>query len=114
MNTPEPGAFSDSRPWTVIPETMRWREGIDALRERTQAQLPELVRRKGLPPLGRFVDAGLRIVSALTAWAFHERRGDASTSRSGLSRRLRLAFEKLGPAYINLCQIVSSGRGLFP
>jgi ubiquinone biosynthesis protein len=114
VSTPEPGAFSDARPWIVSPETMTWRAGIDALRERTQAQLPELVKRSGLPPLGRFLEAGLAIGGALAAWTLRERRGDASTSRSGVSRRLRAAFEKLGPAYIKLGQIVSSGRGLFP
>jgi ubiquinone biosynthesis protein len=93
---------------------MRWREGIDALREQSQAQLPELVRRSGLPPLGRFLEAGVLIGAALGAWALRERGRGASASRSGLSRRLRLAFEKLGPAYIKLGQIVSSGRGLFP
>src|SRR5207237_123507 len=30
------------------------------------------------------------------------------------SRRLRRAFERLGPAYIKLGQIVSSGQGVFP
>ena len=43
-----------------------------------------------------------------------ERRGSQPESRAALSRRLRKAFEQLGPAYIKLGQIVSSGRGLFP
>src|SRR5262249_44836390 len=43
-----------------------------------------------------------------------ERRGGGTGSRAGLSRRLRRAFERLGPAYIKLGQILSSGRGLFP
>ncbi len=32
----------------------------------------------------------------------------------GLSRRLRVAAERLGPTYIKLGQIISSGEGLFP
>ena len=32
----------------------------------------------------------------------------------GLSRRLRIAFGKLGPTYIKLGQILSSGEGIFP
>jgi ubiquinone biosynthesis protein len=46
-----------------------------------------------------------------------KRRGRfASTeaSRADLSRRLRRAAEHLGPAYIKLGQIISSGEGLFP
>jgi ubiquinone biosynthesis protein len=44
-----------------------------------------------------------------------ERRdGNQSTSRAGLSRRLRKAFEKNGPTYIKLGQILSSGEGIFP
>lgn len=35
-------------------------------------------------------------------------------SRAGLSRRLRQAFEGLGPTYIKLGQILSSGEGIFP
>jgi ubiquinone biosynthesis protein len=35
-------------------------------------------------------------------------------SRSDISRRLRLAAEHLGPTYIKLGQVISSGEGLFP
>ena len=37
-----------------------------------------------------------------------------SASRAGLSRRLRIAFGRLGPTYIKLGQILSSGEGIFP
>lgn len=114
MNPPEPGSFSDARPWVVAPERMRWREGIEQVRAETVARLPELVRRPRIPPLGRFTGAGLRIGAALALWALRERGRGVSVSLAGLSRRLRGAFEKLGPAYIKLGQIVSSGRGLFP
>jgi ubiquinone biosynthesis protein len=42
------------------------------------------------------------------------RRGEPAVSRRGLSRRLRKAFERLGPTYIKLGQILSSGQGIFP
>jgi ubiquinone biosynthesis protein len=51
---------------------------------------------------------------ALAAWGMTERRGSGEATRAGLSRRLRRAFERLGPAYIKLGQIVSSGKGIFP
>jgi len=93
---------------------MAWRNGIEQVRAATLARLPELVRRRRLPPVGRFTGAGLRIGAALALWALRERGRGQAISRTGLSHRLRGAFEKLGPAYIKLGQIVSSGRGLFP
>jgi len=47
-------------------------------------------------------------------WGFTDRRTGGATSRLGLSRRLRRAAETLGPTYIKLGQIISSGEGLFP
>ena len=40
--------------------------------------------------------------------------GPAGDLRAGLSRRLRKAFERLGPTYIKLGQILSAGEGVFP
>jgi ubiquinone biosynthesis protein len=93
---------------------MPWRAEIQALRAETAAKLPEMVRARGLPPLDRFAGAGLRLGAALATWAALERRRAQPQARAALSRRLRRAFEQLGPAYIKLGQIVSSGRGLFP
>jgi ubiquinone biosynthesis protein len=47
-------------------------------------------------------------------WALRERQLDESPRRAAISRRLRLAAERLGPTYIKLGQIVSSGEGIFP
>src|SRR5436853_73800 len=43
------GAFTRQGPWVVRPETMPWRDGIDELRRRTQAEVPKLVARTTLP-----------------------------------------------------------------
>jgi ubiquinone biosynthesis protein len=51
---------------------------------------------------------------ALGGWALTDRRAGGARSRAGLSRRLRIAAEHLGPTYIKLGQIISSGEGLFP
>jgi ubiquinone biosynthesis protein len=107
-------AFSEHGPWAVEPERMRWRGDVERLRAASQAQAPELVRRRLLPPIRRFFGAGLRIGGALLAWRLRERRAGGEASRAGLSLRLRRAFERLGPSYIKLGQIVSSGQGLFP
>ena len=108
------GAFSDRGPWQIDPERMPWRAGVEELRARAQAEVPELVRRRVLPPLGRFGEAAALLGFALAGWQLRERRTGGAVSRAGLSRRLRKAFERLGPAYIKLGQIVSSGQGLFP
>ena len=109
------GAFSDTPPWTVDPDEMIWRRGIDAVRAATKADVPHLTRRRIVPPGGRVVVVGARLVAALAAWYAIERRsGVETTSRAGLSRRLRTAFHRLGPTYIKLGQILSSGEGIFP
>jgi ubiquinone biosynthesis protein len=107
-------AFSDTPPWQVELERCTWRGDVDALRVRSRAVVPTLVRPTALPPVWRFSEASIVIGSALLAWVLRERRRGGSASRAGLSRRLRRAFERLGPSYIKLGQIISSGRGLFP
>jgi ubiquinone biosynthesis protein len=114
MSDVETWAFSDEPPWEVELERLTWRTDMDALRERTRTVVPELVRPRTLPPLRRFAEASALIGSGLIGWMLNERRRGGPASRSGLSRRLRRAFERLGPAYIKLGQIISSGRGLFP
>ncbi len=108
------GAFSERGPWKVEPERMAWRRGIDALRATNQAQLPDWVRRRRLPPVRRFLRAGMLVGYAVGMWWVFEKRRGPEASRAALSRRLRIAFEKLGSSYIKLAQIVSSGQGIFP
>ncbi|MDQ2725833.1 MAG: AarF/UbiB family protein [Actinomycetota bacterium] len=113
------GAFSDHGPWLLDLNRLSWRAGVGALRDGTSAQVPLLIRRRRMPPGVRVVSTGLRLGRALAGWYLIDRRaarrhGDPSRSRAGLSRRLRRAFEALGPTYIKLGQILSSGEGLFP
>ncbi len=44
------GAFSDSGPWVVDPDAMRWRHTTAALRAGLAASLPRMVRPRLLPP----------------------------------------------------------------
>ena len=113
------GAFSDAGPWVLDVHHLGWRAGTGALRAGTARQVPELIRRRRIPPVRRVVRVGAVLGTALAGWYLVERRrgrrdGDPSVSRAGLSRRLRIAFERLGPTYIKLGQILSSGEGLFP
>ncbi len=47
-------------------------------------------------------------------WYAKERRTGGTESIAGISRRTRVAAEHLGPTYIKLGQIISSGDGIFP
>ncbi len=112
------GAFTPFGPWTVDPSVMVWRfargaePDVDTLRAEAAALARRLVRPQHLPSVGRVVTVGYELGSALLGWAWRDRGTPAS--RSGLSRRLRPAFERLGPTYIKLGQIISSGEGIFP
>jgi ubiquinone biosynthesis protein len=108
------GAFTDHGPWVVDPDALSWRKGIDRLRARTRADVPRLMARRRLPPGRRVVRVGAVLGQALGIWAVGARRRGTSESRADLSKRLRDAFERLGPTYIKLGQIISSGEGIFP
>jgi ubiquinone biosynthesis protein len=107
-------AFSESAPWTIEREKLAWAQDLDAIRKQTLAELPALLRRRRVPPVGRFLEAATRLGGALLGWQLRERRQGGSASRLGLSHRLRDAFEHLGSPYIKLGQILSSGKGIFP
>ncbi|MGH9184501.1 MAG: ABC1 kinase family protein, partial [Acidimicrobiales bacterium] len=108
------GAFSDDPPWLVDPDALTWHRGLDRLRAEVRASVPELTRPRRTPPGFRVVATAHHLGSALTFWAVRERRAERSEKLAGLSRRLRQAFERLGPTYIKLGQILSSGEGIFP
>jgi ubiquinone biosynthesis protein len=110
----ELGAFSDAGPWLVPNEAMTWQHGIGELRARTAARVPELVRRRKIPPVARAAVTGWHLGGALLGWKLIDQRRNPETARAGLSRRLRVAFANLGPTYIKLGQILSSGEGIFP
>jgi ubiquinone biosynthesis protein len=113
------GAFTDAPPWEVELDRLAWRNDIDQLRASTAAEVPLLLRRRTVPPGQRVLTVGLRLGVAIGGWYGLERRRARRQERpgislAGLSRRLRKAFERLGPTYIKLGQILSSGQGIFP
>ncbi len=108
------GSFSDDPPWVLDPDRLPWRKPLLAVRSVAQREVPQLVTPRRFPGW-RSVRVVREIGGALGMWAIRERRSDdASASRAGLSRRLREAAETLGPTYIKLGQIISSGQGIFP
>ena len=118
MTEPAPdtalGAFSDHGPWVVEPGALAWRPGLAAVRTRLGAALPRLTRPRTLPPGRRVGTTVWHLGGALGLWALRERRRGGEASITGISHRLRVAAEKLGPTYIKLGQIIASGDGIFP
>ncbi len=95
-------------------DKLLWRTGLEALREATRAEVPRMLTRRRVPPVGRVLTVAARLGTAIGAWWLLDRRKGQRASRAGLSRRLRVEFEELGPTFIKLGQIISSGEGVFP
>ncbi|WP_231897593.1 ABC1 kinase family protein [Ilumatobacter coccineus] len=111
------GSFTETGPWTLDRADVRWSELAATLRVRAQAEVPVLTKPSKLPPGLRVVTVAGRLGRALVPWMIRKKRkqhADASASRADVSLRLRTAAEDLGPTYIKLGQIISSGEGLFP
>ena len=113
-DTPLPVDVDAHDPWAVDPDSMRWRTGVPGLRRATRRRLPALIAPSRRPPGRRAVTVVRHIGGALAAWTLTGRRRGGSESKADLSRRLREAAETLGPTYIKLGQIISSGEGIFP
>ncbi len=94
---------------------MPWRRSVDAVRWVVRHEVPELTRPRRLPSGTRVFRVARHLGLAVDPVG---RRAPAaqggSASKADLSRRLRIAAEHLGPTYIKLGQIISSGEGLFP
>lgn len=111
------GAFTEQGPWTLEKGSLRWRPPADRLRAAARAEVPQLTRATRIPPGRRVVKVVATLSVAVVPWLWRKRRGRYRTpesSRAEISLKLRTAAEKLGPTYIKLGQIISSGEGLFP
>ena len=106
--------FTDHGPWVIDRDALQWTTGIAALRAGTGRLVPQLVRRHAIPPTKRLVVVSWALGKALAGWVLFDRWRGKERSTAGLSRRLRIAAEQLGPTFIKLAQIISSGEGLFP
>jgi len=108
------GVFTDEGPWVLTLEDLAWKSGLTRIRTQLQESLPGLIRSRKLPPGARVGTTVRHLGGALVLWYLTERRKGGSAKTAGISRRLRLAAEQLGPTYIKLGQIVASGDGIFP
>jgi ubiquinone biosynthesis protein len=110
-------AFTEEGPWTLHRDEIRWLPLADSLRAAAQAEVPGLTAPGKVPPGRRVVGVVRALGGAVAPWLIAKKRGHYLTpeaSRADISLRLRRAAEHLGPTYIKLGQIISSGEGLFP
>ncbi len=110
-------AFSEAEPWLVDRDALRWMGVVERLRAQARRDVPRLTAPSRRPPAGRVAVVVAHLTRAIGPWMWRKRRGayaGPEVSRADLSKRLRLAAEALGPSYIKLGQIISSGEGLFP
>ena len=107
-------AFSDAGPWEVVPHELEWRRRVDTIRSVVRRQVPTLIRPTRVPAGRRLYEVTRDLGGAIALWSITGKRKGGSESKADLSRRLRLAAERLGPTYIKLGQIISSGQGIFP
>jgi ubiquinone biosynthesis protein len=111
------GAFTENGPWVLDlddPASITWLRGLDRLRADVKGSLPELTRPRKVPPGLRVGTTVRHLGGAVGLWWVRERRRGGTDKIAGISRRLRVAAEHLGPTYIKLGQILSSGDGIFP
>ncbi len=111
------GAFSERGPWDLDREKIAWSEHAAILRREARSEVPRLTTPGRIPPIGRLLTVVFVLGRAVAPWMIRKklrRFASPEESRAVLSLRLRRAIEILGPTYIKLAQIISSGEGLFP
>ncbi len=110
------GTFPDDAPWVLDRGSIPWAAAAERLRGRAREEVPTLITPGRLPPGRRGVTVLARLGVAVVPWVWRRHRGRAPGGKgvAELSRRLRLAAEALGPTFIKLGQIISSGEGIFP
>jgi len=110
----ELAAFSDHGPWVVDLDELEWMDRVDTIRSAIHRQVPDLIAPGRMPAGRRMFDVVRHLGTAVGSWYLTGRRRGGSESTGDLSHRLRVAAETLGPTYIKLGQIISSGQGVFP
>jgi len=108
------GSFSDAPPWLIEPESITWLPGLDTLRTEVRAQVPKLTANRVLPPGRRVGRIAADVGASMAMWKATARKKGKEDRYRILSVRLRKSAERLGPSFIKLGQIISSGEGIFP
>lgn len=108
------GAFTDHGPWTLPDRPLVWQNDIDDRRARARAGVARMTTRRRLPPR-RGATVAAQLVRAIVPWAARNyRRRDDLAARAELAAGVRRTFERLGPTFIKLGQLVASAEGMLP
>ena len=62
------GNFSESGPWVLDRDAIAWSRVAVVLRDGARREVPDLIRSRRIPPLGRLVVVGARLGWALLPW----------------------------------------------
>jgi ubiquinone biosynthesis protein len=108
------GTFSTTPPWRMPTSELSWQRNIDLRRTIARRRVPELTRARRLPPGPRVLRVVHKLGGAVALWRLLDHGHGRERSIAGIARRMREAAEDLGPTYIKLGQIISSGEGIFP
>ncbi len=111
------GAFTEKAPWELNRDELAWEGHAKVLRREVRNEIPRLTTPGKVPPFGRLLKVVGVLGFAVVPWMARKklrRYASIEAGRADLSLRLRRAIETLGPTYIKLAQIISSGEGLFP
>jgi len=108
------GSFSQNGPWTLTKDQPVWGKGLDAERTKLKQEYKQILATSKIKAFSRLLQLILHVGPPILIWFVIDRRKSKTVSRALLARRLCKAFQKLGPTYIKLGQIISSGEGIFP
>ncbi len=111
------GAFTAGGPWNLVRDHIVWLPETESLRSEARRSIPSLITPGKLPPGRRSAAITAQLWWAVGPWVWRKKRNAYPSTEAGraeLSARLRKGAENLGPTFIKLGQIISSGEGLFP
>ena len=94
--------FADDAPWEMDRDNIAWDRVAVVLRDNARREVPRLIKKRTLPPLGRLVTVVTVFGWALLPWFWKKKRGAFATpeqSRAYISLRLRRAIE-IGRAHV--------------
>jgi ubiquinone biosynthesis protein len=106
------GSFTVRGPWSLTERPPIWMRRVPGLRVALARELPRVTKAPRFPPILRGITVVAHLGWAILVWAIKER--GTERSKAGISHRIRVAAESLGPTYIKLAQIISAGEGVFP
>jgi ubiquinone biosynthesis protein len=114
MNDLNIGSFTEDGPWEIDPQKIGWKLISEELNAAAQNEIDTVLEPNKIPPLFRTCEIIFGLTKSIGKWYLVSRRKDKSHSYRIISRNLKNTFQRFGPTYVKLGQIISSGEGIFP